>query len=97
MHIEPAWDQESDPIVGIDETVFEKTDSTSRPPPEYHLPLRRDLTRLESNELRVCNFHINSKMLRKGYGGHDLVRSDFTSVVYAALASEVDILAGDGN
>ena len=56
-----------------------------------------DLTRLESNELRVCRFHINSKMLRRGYGGYDLVRPDFTSLVYAALASEVDILAGDGN
>ena len=97
MHIEPGWNQESDPIVEIDETVFKNTDTTNRPPPEFHLPLRHDLTRLDSNELRVCNFHINSKMLHKENGGYDLVRSDFTSVAYAALASEVDILAGDGN
>ena len=81
MHIHPVWDPESNPIVEIDETVFENTDSVSRPPPEFHLPLRHDLTRLESNELRVCNFQIDSKMLRRGYGGYDLVRSDFTSLV----------------
>ena len=36
-------------------------------------------------------------MLHKGYGGYDLVRSDFTSLNYAAPASEVDLVAGDGN
>lgn len=36
-------------------------------------------------------------MLHKGYGGYDFVGADFTSVVYAALASDVDIIAGDGN
>ena len=57
--------QSGNPIVEIDASVFENADTTNRPPPEFQLPARNDLTRLDSNELRVCNFHINSRMLRE--------------------------------
>lgn len=80
QHIDRGWNPETDRIVEINETVFENTDATNTLPPEHHTPSRSDLTRLDSDELRICNFHINSKMLHKGYGGYDLVRTDFTSL-----------------
>lgn len=53
--------------------------------------------RVGSNELRVRNCHINSKMLHKDKGGYDVVRRGFTSMAYTALAEDMDVIAGDGS
>lgn len=66
-------------ILELDETFFENYETENRPPFQISGPSKSGLTRMDVNEVTVCNFRISSKMLRKDNGSYDLVRADFTS------------------
>ena len=66
-------------ILELDETFFENYGTENRPPFQISGPSKSGLTRMDVNEVTVCNFRISSKMLRKDNGSYDLVRADFTS------------------
>lgn len=59
QYIDTSWDQEKEPIPELDESIIFPGSDNDRNSPFFQPANRSDLCRMNVNELRACNFHIN--------------------------------------